>query len=284
MKTYSPKPEHIERRWFVIDASGAVLGRLASEAAAILRGKHKPIFAPHMDTGDHVVIVNAEKVVLTGGKEHKKVSYRHSGFPGGIRAAGYERLLSERPAFVLEKAIRGMLPKNRLGRAMIRKLHVVTGPEHRHAAQAPVALRLGDRPAWDGLPLRKAAPEEEPGSSVEESPPASATSGARRGTRTSTARRSPKSTSKTASSERAGSKRSAAKPAARKRTAAKETQAKRTATKRGAGKETATSPAAARSTGTRRTAKSTASKTSAPKAAKSTATAKRKAAKRDEGE
>src|SRR5918911_2974740 len=124
MKTYSPRPRDIERRWYVIDAGDAVLGRVASEAAAILRGKHKPIFAPHMDTGDHVVIVNADRVKLTGGKETKKVAYRHSGYPGGIRATAYGRLLAERPVSVVEKAVRGMLPKNRLGRAMFRKLHV----------------------------------------------------------------------------------------------------------------------------------------------------------------
>jgi large subunit ribosomal protein L13 len=152
MKTYSPKPEHIEHRWYVMDASGVVLGRLASEVAAILRGKHKPIFAPHMDTGDHVVIVNAEQVALTGNKEETKIAYRHSGYPGGITATKYGRLMAERPVFVVEKAIRGMLPKNRLGRAMIKKLHVVAGPEHPHAAQQPVALALGERPEWTGLP------------------------------------------------------------------------------------------------------------------------------------
>jgi large subunit ribosomal protein L13 len=162
MKTYSPKPEHIERRWYVIDASGAVLGRLASEVAAILRGKHKPIFAPHMDTGDHVVIVNASKIELTGGKDMKKIAYRHSGYPGGITATAYGRLMSEKPAFAVEKAVRGMLPKNRLGRAMIKKLHVVPGPEHAHAAQKPVELKLGDHPAWNGLPTPKAPTAPEP--------------------------------------------------------------------------------------------------------------------------
>ena len=158
MRTYSPRPRDIERRWYVIDASGAVLGRLASEVATLLRGKHKPIFAPHLDTGDHVVVVNADRIELTGGKETKKVAYRHSGYPGGIRAIGYDRLLAERPAVVIEKAVRGMLPKNRLGRAMIKKLHVVAGPEHPHAAQRPVALALGERPEWTGLP-QSAPPE-----------------------------------------------------------------------------------------------------------------------------
>jgi large subunit ribosomal protein L13 len=152
MKTYSPKPGHIERRWYVMDADGRVLGRLASEAAAVLRGKHKPIFAPHMDTGDHVIIVNAEKAVLTGGKETKKVAYRHSGYPGGITGVRYDRLMAERPAFAVEKAVRGMLPKNRLGRAMGKKLHVVAGPDHPHQAQQPEALAPGERPRWEGLP------------------------------------------------------------------------------------------------------------------------------------
>jgi len=163
MKTYSPKPEHIERRWYVIDASDKVLGRVASGAAALLRGKHKPIFAPHMDTGDHVIIVNADKVALTGGKELKKFAYRHSGYPGGITATRYDDLMRDRPVFAVEKAIRGMLPKNRLGRSMIRKLHVVPGPEHPHAAQQPVPYTLGEPPMWPGLPVRdrgpKAAPE-----------------------------------------------------------------------------------------------------------------------------
>ena len=164
MKTYSPKPEHIERRWYVIDASGKVLGRVASEAAALLRGKHKPIFAPHMDTGDHVIIVNADKVELTGGKELKKFAYRHSGYPGGITATRYDDLMRNRPVFAVEKAIRGMLPKNRLGRSMIRKLHVVPGPEHPHTAQQPVAYTLGEPPMWEGLPAKRApkAPTREP--------------------------------------------------------------------------------------------------------------------------
>ncbi len=158
MKTYSPKPEHIERRWYVMDASEQVLGRVASEAAVILRGKHKPIYAPHMDVGDHLIIVNAAKVVLTGGKETKKVAYRHSGHPGGITGTLYEDLLARKPAFAVEKAVRGMLPKNRLGRAMIKKLHVVPGPEHRHQAQKPVDWAMGTRPAWHGLPERGPVP------------------------------------------------------------------------------------------------------------------------------
>ena len=157
MKTYSPKPEHIERRWYVVDASDQVLGRLASEVAALLRGKHKPIFAPHMDCGDHVIIVNADKVVLTGGKEMKKVAYRHSGYPGGITGTRYDALLAERPVFAVEKAIKGMLPKNKLGHAMFSKLHVVAGPEHPHGPQKPEPYTLGSTPPkWEGLPEPKA--------------------------------------------------------------------------------------------------------------------------------
>jgi large subunit ribosomal protein L13 len=152
MKTYSPKPQHIERRWYVVDAQGQTLGRMASEIAALLRGKHKPIFAPHMDTGDHVIVINAAGIVMTGGKEHKKVAYRHSGFPGGITGTGYAELLRDRPRFVVEKAVRGMLPKNRLGRAMFKKLHVVEGAEHPHQAQQPVPYTLGQPPAWEGIP------------------------------------------------------------------------------------------------------------------------------------
>lgn len=153
MKTYSPKPQHIERRWYVVDAQGQTLGRMASQVAALLRGKHKPIFAPHMDVGDHVIVVNAGGIVLTGDKENKKVAYRHSGYPGGIKATGYATLMSERPVFVVEKAVKGMLPKNRLGRAMIKKLHVIEGAEHPHQAQQPVAYTLGQPPAWEGLPV-----------------------------------------------------------------------------------------------------------------------------------
>ena len=142
MKTYSPKPRDIERRWYVLDASGAVLGRLATEAASILRGKHKPIFAPHMDTGDHVIVVNAKDVQLTGGKEQTKVAYRHSGYPGGLTETRYGKLLAERPAYAVEKAIKGMLPHNTLGRQMLSKLKVYAGPTHPHQAQSPVPYEL----------------------------------------------------------------------------------------------------------------------------------------------
>ena len=136
------KTEHIERRWYVIDAGEQVLGRVATEAAVVLRGKHKPIFAPHMDVGDNLIIINAAKVVLTGGKETKKVAWRHSGHPGGITGTLYEDLLEKRPAFVVEKAVRGMLPKNTLGRKLFRKLKVYAGPAHPHAAQQPEEIRL----------------------------------------------------------------------------------------------------------------------------------------------
>ncbi len=155
MKTYSPKPGDIERRWYVIDASGAVLGRLASEVAAILRGKHKPMFAPHMDTGDHVIVVNAGKVEITGGKAETKVAYRHSGYPGGLTETKYGKLMAERPVFVVEKAIRGMLPKNTIGRQMLSKLQVYEGAEHPHQAQMPQPLQLGEIPKWEGLPKPK---------------------------------------------------------------------------------------------------------------------------------
>jgi large subunit ribosomal protein L13 len=157
MKTFSPRPRDIQRRWYVVDADGVVLGRLASEVAQILRGKHKPMFAPHVDAGDHVIVVNAGGIRLTGGKENKKIAYHHSGYPGGLRETRYDRLLSERPVFVVEKAIKGMLPKNRLGRSMATKLQVYEGAEHPHAAQQPVALALGEVPPWDGLPPKEEA-------------------------------------------------------------------------------------------------------------------------------
>lgn len=141
-RTYSPKASEIQHNWVVIDATDVVLGRLASHAAALLRGKHKPTFAPHLDTGDFVIIVNASKVALTGTKRETKVAYRHSGYPGGLRATGYAELLETQPARTVEKAIRGMLPKNSLGRAQIKKLKVYAGPEHPHAAQKPEPYTL----------------------------------------------------------------------------------------------------------------------------------------------
>ncbi|MFP5347789.1 MAG: 50S ribosomal protein L13 [Actinomycetes bacterium] len=142
MRTYTPRPGDVERSWHVIDATDVVLGRLASQTAALLRGKHKPVFAPHVDTGDFVVIVNADKVALTGNKREQKLAYRHSGYPGGLRATGYERLLDQSPERVVEKAVRGMLPKNSLGRQMLRKLKVYAGPEHPHAAQKPQPFQI----------------------------------------------------------------------------------------------------------------------------------------------
>jgi large subunit ribosomal protein L13 len=154
-KTYTPRPRDIERKWYVVDAQDAVLGRLATEVAAILRGKHKPMFAPHMDTGDHVIVVNAAGIRMTGAKTEQKVYYRHSGYPGGLREQRYTKLLSERPTLVVEKAIRGMLPKTRLGRQMISKLAVYAGPEHPHEAQKPEPMALGQVPAWDGIATPK---------------------------------------------------------------------------------------------------------------------------------
>ena len=141
-RTFSPTPADIKREWVVIDATDIVLGRLASHAAAILRGKHKPTFAPHMDMGDFVIIINAEKVALTGQKLEKKLAYRHSGYPGGLTATTYVEMLEKHPTRAVEKAIRGMLPKNSLGRAQIKKLKVYAGAEHPHAAQQPQTYTL----------------------------------------------------------------------------------------------------------------------------------------------
>jgi large subunit ribosomal protein L13 len=137
MRTFSPKPSDIQRRWWVLDADGLVLGRLAVEAARLLRGKHKPIFAPHVDTGDHVIVINASKIRLTGRKAQQKEYISHSGYPGGLRRVSYEKLLATRPRLAVERAVRGMLPHNRLGRAVGKKLYVYDGPEHPHGAQKP---------------------------------------------------------------------------------------------------------------------------------------------------
>jgi len=136
-RTYTPKAGEAQREWLVIDATDVVLGRLASHAAAILRGKHKPTFAPHVDMGDFVIIVNADKVALTGQKLQKKMAYRHSGYPGGLKSVSYEELLAKNPVRAVEKAVRGMLPKNTLGRQQLSKLKVYAGAEHPHAAQQP---------------------------------------------------------------------------------------------------------------------------------------------------
>ena len=222
MKTYSPKPRDIERRWYVIDAGGVVLGRLASEVAAILRGKHKPMFAPHMDTGDHVIVINAQDVEITGNKRETKVAYRHSGYPGGLTATKYGKLLAERPVFAVEKAIRGMLPKNSLGRSMLRKLQVYSGSEHPHQAQQPQTLKLGEIPKWQGLPKVETAPAKRP----EPKAPAA----------------------KRSTANRATAAKPAAKPAA-KRTAAKATTVKKTAGSKAttAKRATAKAPTAKRS-------------------------------------
>lgn len=143
MRTYSPKPGEVTRQWHVIDASDVVLGRLASRAAVLLRGKHKPQYAPHVDTGDFVIVVNAAKVALTGTKRDTKYAYRHSGYPGGLRRRTYGELLDTRPERVIEHAVRGMLPKNSLGRKMLSKLKVYAGPDHPHSAQKPVPYEIG---------------------------------------------------------------------------------------------------------------------------------------------
>jgi len=144
-KTFTPRPGDIDRRWWLVDASDLPLGRLASEVATILRGKHKPTFAPHMDMGDFVVVVNAEKVAVTGAKEEGKNYYSHSGYPGGLSSRSFRQLLEIHPERVVEKAVRGMLPRNRLGRAMARKLRVYAGPGHPHEGQAPQPLELDVR-------------------------------------------------------------------------------------------------------------------------------------------
>lgn len=141
-RTYSPKASDVTHDWLVIDATDVVLGRLASQAAALLRGKHKPTFAPHMDMGDYVIIVNADKVVLTHNKPQQKRVYRHSGYPGGIRSVTYGELLADRPERAVERAIRGMLPKNSLGREQLKKLKVYAGAEHPHAAQQPTPYTI----------------------------------------------------------------------------------------------------------------------------------------------
>lgn len=141
-RTFTPKAGQIQRDWIVIDATDVVLGRLASHAAAILRGKNKPTFAPHVDVGDFVVIVNAGKVALTGQKLQKKMAYRHSGYPGGLKSTSYAELLEKNPVRAVEKAVRGMLPKNTLGREQLSKLKVYAGAEHPHAAQQPTPYTL----------------------------------------------------------------------------------------------------------------------------------------------
>ncbi len=142
MKTYTARPKDIRRDWYVVDATDKVLGRLASEVARRLRGKHKPEFTPNMDTGDHIVVVNAEKVRVTGNKAAAKVYHRHTGYPGGIKSETFEKALARHPERVIETAVKGMLPKNPLGRVVFSKLHVYAGPEHRHHAQQPKPLEI----------------------------------------------------------------------------------------------------------------------------------------------
>lgn len=142
MRTYSPKASEIHRTWYVVDADGLTLGRMATEVARVLRGKHKTMFTPHLDTGDHVIIINAAKVVLTSNKAETKRVYRHSGYPGGIKSATYAELLDTKPEEAVRRTVRGMLPKNRLGRQMLKKLKVYAGPTHPHAAQQPEPLEI----------------------------------------------------------------------------------------------------------------------------------------------
>ena len=236
MKTYSPKPRDIERRWYVLDASGAILGRLATQAATILRGKHKPIFAPHADTGDHVIVINAKDVTLSGGKENKKVAYHHSGYPGGLTETVYSRLLARRPAFAVEKAIKGMLPHNRLGRQMASKLRVYAGAEHRHEAQKPQSLAPGEFPTWSGLPEDNATAKT-PTARPTTAKRAAATSPAPT-KRTTAKRTTAKTTAKRTAAKATTAKRTTAKTTAAKKTTAKKTTAKKTTAKRATKKET----------------------------------------------
>jgi large subunit ribosomal protein L13 len=142
MKSYMARPLEVERRWYVVDAEGKTLGRLATEIAKVLRGKNKPQYTPHVDTGDFVVVVNAEKVVVTGKKAEQKVYRRHSGYPGGLKTTTYEQMMERRPTEILRKAVKGMMPKTRLARQQLRKLKIYAGPEHPHAAQNPQELEV----------------------------------------------------------------------------------------------------------------------------------------------
>ena len=141
-KTYSPKASSIEHQWHIVDATDKVLGRLASQLAQVLKGKHRPTYAPHMDMGDHVVVINIDKIRVTGSKADKKLYHRHTGYPGGLRTTSFEKMMQDYPDRVLKKAVWGMLPNNRLGRQLLKKLRVYAGPEHRHEAQQPTALEL----------------------------------------------------------------------------------------------------------------------------------------------
>ena len=142
MKTYVPKKTEINKNWYLVDAEGKILGRLASKIAQVLSGKNKPIYTPHLDTGDFVVVINAKKVKVTGNKEKKKVYYHYSGYPGGMKEIVYEKLLKKKPALIIQKAVKGMLPKSKLGRKMLKKLKIYAGTEHRHQAQNPEKIEL----------------------------------------------------------------------------------------------------------------------------------------------
>lgn len=142
MRTYSPKAGDVDAKWHVVDADGIVLGRLASQVATLLRGKHKPTFAPNFDNGDYVIVINAEKVVLTGNKWTEKTAYHHSGFPGGLKATSYQEMREKQPEKIIEKAVKGMMPHNRLSKQQLTKLKVYAGPEHPHAGQNPAVFEL----------------------------------------------------------------------------------------------------------------------------------------------
>jgi large subunit ribosomal protein L13 len=142
MKTFQAKKESVDHRWYLVNAEGKILGRMAAELAKVLRGKNKPIYTPHVDTGDFVVVVNASKVSLTGKKMNDKIYYHHSGHPGGLKAVSAEKLLAKKPTELIRLAVKGMLPKNSLGRQMLRKLKIYAGPNHRHESQGPVSLEI----------------------------------------------------------------------------------------------------------------------------------------------
>jgi len=142
MKTYFATNQTVEHQWYIVDASNKVLGRLVSQIAKVLRGKHKPEYTPHVDTGDYVIVINASQIRVTGNKEKDKIYYRHTGYPGGVKSASFEKVMAKNPAYVIERAVKGMLPKNPLGRQMLRKLKVYAGDVHPHTAQQPVTIDL----------------------------------------------------------------------------------------------------------------------------------------------
>ena len=161
VKTYTPKETDIERRWWLVDAEGLTLGRLATRVASLLRGKHRPEFSPHLDLGDFVVVVNADKIAVTGNRLQQKLYYRHSGYPGGLRSRTMEELMAYRPERVIRLAVKGMLPHNRLGRRMFRKLKVYAGPDHPHTAQQPVPLDIMAFPNAAQLPVERREGDDE---------------------------------------------------------------------------------------------------------------------------